>query len=108
MGTYDTIGGHAASPDVDTSEGSPLVDAVRGILESWCGATNDPDMNDKVAELIETAELQQYETQRSLVSALQHAMRVLASPGVWEAARPHGGENVLAMMKSALKNAGVA
>jgi hypothetical protein len=53
MGTYDTIGGRAASPDVDTLAPSALVEAVLGVLEE---AGVNPDVNDKVAELIEADE----------------------------------------------------
>jgi len=54
MGTYDTRGGGAISPTVDTIAPSALVEAVLGLLEE---TEIDTATNDRVVALIEAAEL---------------------------------------------------
>jgi hypothetical protein len=54
MGTYDTRGGGPLSPEIDDSGPSQLVEAILAVLE---GAGVDAAINDKVAALIESAEV---------------------------------------------------
>lgn len=54
MGTFDTRGGSALSPDVCNSEPSELSESILGLLEN---AGISSDINDAICKLIEEGEL---------------------------------------------------